>query len=250
MKGKSGIKVTQAETVRAAAAAAPISEGIFHRHFPHPAVDRLVGEGLSVLESVDRRRHDELARFADEEIVDPCIAQPDQGRIGAGLHDELVLEPASRSGEDQVDAGPEIRVDQPGKGRQSGSPLVGPALEVAEDGLGPVRPARRDIGKSALEIEPDREAFHCIVFTAKKNDRDSPGGEIEGPVRTLHVIGNILTVDLPLILDEVERKAAGSLPHGIVLTGSIPGACSTGNKRTELQNEDADKSCEHVLPPD
>ncbi len=142
-----------------------------HRHlFPFP-VDELIGEGRPVHDRTEWGGHDQLALGVHAQVFGAAAPEPYAGPIGTGRHDELVLEEVHAAGEDEVDARPQVVVDQPAAGADAGLPVGGFSPEVTENRFLGLLAAGNDIRTAVDEICFHGPAEGLVVLRAG----DRPG---------------------------------------------------------------------------
>ena len=118
------------------------------------AVDVLVGDRLGVPQDAERGRDLQLARVVDAEAVGAAVRESDVRRRGAGMDVELVLQDAGLPAQAQVDAGPEIAIDDVAVLREARLPLARiTAAQVVDDAGGTLGALRHGLWILVDELE-------------------------------------------------------------------------------------------------
>jgi hypothetical protein len=177
-----------------------------------PAGGRLLPGERLVVDEVPRRRGDvKGTAWRQRDCVSAAVGELNLARIGAGPDVERVLEVAVGSGELEVDAGPEIAIDDARVGRESGTPLLARAAKVTHLGGGGGAGLQPRVGIGALEEELD--GGDRIRGGAGRAERswlaervvDRGGSEPGAGVAALNIVSD-LGRGLSLVLDEVDGQ--------------------------------------------
>ena len=163
------------------------------------------------MEAAQRRRDFELPLGIDADFR-PVIGQLNRRRIDPRRNHEGLFQLVSRALISQINARPDVFIEQAAVRGKSGLPVLARAFEVAENRRRRLRPDGLHIGIRVHEFQldsPARDLALRSIFAGPagrgQREDETLAGEVDRFIAPLDVIFNA-RVSLPLVFNEIKRQ--------------------------------------------